>query len=70
MLLVLYVSQDLNSSVFHSIVQVELSKCVFHLGSDSFDSFFGEADTSEGEVASSWCGCETRTVLCDRDDIL
>ena len=47
MLLVLYVSQDLNSRVFHSIVRVELSKRVLHLGSDSFDSFFGEADTRE-----------------------
>lgn len=44
---VLYASQDLNSSVFHSFVQVELGKRVFELGGDSFDSFFGEANTHE-----------------------
>jgi hypothetical protein len=32
---------------FTQFVRVELSKRVFHLGGDSFDSFFGEADTRE-----------------------
>ncbi len=36
------------TSIFVSFTQSvldELSKRVFHLGGDSFDSFFGEADT-------------------------
>jgi hypothetical protein len=32
---------------FTQFVWVKLSKRVLHLGGDSFDSFFGEADTRE-----------------------
>lgn len=32
---------------FTQIAQSELRKRIFHLGGDSFDSFFGKADTRE-----------------------
>lgn len=48
MLLVLYVYHRTSIVVsFTQFVRVELSKRVLHLSSDSFDSFFGEADTRE-----------------------